>query len=134
MNRYAFRPRMVKNPRKGNLFCGFNPAVSPASLKAMRSTIGDLNIRRQTHLSLADIAKKLNPLLRGWVGYYGRYTPSALTPLFRHVNLTLLGWVRRKFKRFKAHKTRAGLFLENLATKCASLFVHWSLASNGGFA
>jgi RNA-directed DNA polymerase len=131
---YCFRPRLVKKNRNGNLFCGFNPAVSSSALKAMRSTIGDLNIRRQTHVSLADIAKKLNPLLRGWIEYYGRYTPSALTPLFRHVNLTLLGWVRRKFKRFKAHKIRAGLFLETLARKCASLFVHWRLASNGGFA
>ena len=48
------------------------------ALKAMRATIRDLNIRRMTQVSLADIAQKLNPLLRGWIAYYGRYTPSAL--------------------------------------------------------
>jgi RNA-directed DNA polymerase len=115
---------LVKNARNGNLFCGFNPAVSPSALKAMRSTIRDLRLRRRTHVSLKDIARVLNPLLRGWIAYYGRYTPSALRPLLRHVNLTLLGWLMRKFKRFKRHKTRTGRFLKQLARKRADLFAH----------
>ena len=131
---YGFRPRLVKNPRNGKLFCGFNPAVSTLALKTMRATIRDLNIRRQTQLSLADIAQRLNPLLRGWIEYYGRYAPSALRPMGRHVNLTLLGWVRRKFKRFQAHKTRAGRFLEKLARERADIFVHWRLGMISGFA
>src|SRR5215467_13306267 len=49
-------------------------------------TIRDLNLRHQTQLSLQDIACQLNPLLRGWIGYYGRYAPSALYPLLRYVN------------------------------------------------
>jgi group II intron reverse transcriptase/maturase len=130
---FAFRPRLVKNPRNGQLFCGFNPAVSPSALKAMRSTIRDLNLRRRTHVSMADIAQVLNPLLRGWIGYYGRYTPSALRRLFQHVNKTLLGWLRRKFKRFKQHKTQAGRFLEKLARDSADLFVHWRLGVTSGF-
>lgn len=131
---YAFRPRLVKNTRNGALFWGFNPAVSPLALKAMRSTIRDLKLRRRTHVSLADIARQLNPLLRGWIGYYGRYTPSALRPLLRSVNLTVLSWLRRKFKRFKAHKTQAGRFLEKLARERADLFVHWRLGMSGPFA
>jgi RNA-directed DNA polymerase len=42
------------------MFCGFNPAVTSSALKTMRATIRDLNIRRQTQLSLADIARTLN--------------------------------------------------------------------------
>ena len=102
---YAFRPRLVKNTQSGELFCGFNPAVSLSALKAMRSTIRDLKLRRRTHVSMADIARTLNPLLRGWIACYGRYTPSALGPLLRHVNLTLLSWLRRKYKRFNAFIT-----------------------------
>ena len=104
---YCFRPRLVRRRRDNTLFCGFNPAVSASALKAMRSAIRDLNLRRQTQLSLHDIACKLNPLLRGWLAYYGRYAPSALAPLLRYVNQTLLAWVMRKFKRFKDHKVRA---------------------------
>jgi len=55
------------------VFCGFNPAVSAAALKSMREKIRDLNIRRRTHVTLAEIARQLNPILRGWIEYYGRY-------------------------------------------------------------
>jgi len=131
---YCFRPRVVKNTRNRQLFCGFNPAVSPAALKDIRSTIKSLKLRRQTHLTLEEIARRLNPLLRGWIGYYGRFTPSALEPIYRHVNSTLLRWARRKFKRFAVRPTQAGRFLEQLARKPDAVFVHWRLATNGWFA
>jgi RNA-directed DNA polymerase len=131
---YEFRPRRVRNPQNGRTFCGFTPAVSPSALKAMRETIRDLNIRQQTQLALADVANRLNPLLRGWIEYYGRYTPSALSPMLRYVNQTLLRWAMRKFKRFKAHKIRASHFLQRLARDGMGLFVHWQIGMTGTFA
>ena len=131
---YCFRPRMVKRIRDNVLFCGFNPAVSPAALKDMRQAIRDLNLRRQTQLSLQDIAQQINPLLRGWIAYYGRYVPSALAPLLRYVNLTLVAWARRKFKRFNGSRTRAGQFLERLASAKPELFAHWERSMTGVFA
>jgi len=44
------------------------PAVSLSALTAMRPEIRELNIRRRTQVSLADIAREINPLLRGWIG------------------------------------------------------------------
>jgi RNA-directed DNA polymerase len=131
---YCFRPRLVRRFRDNSLFCGFNPAVSPSAMKAMREAIRDLNIGHQTQRSLQDIAQQLNPLLRGWVEYYGRYAPSALYPLLRYVNQTLLAWVMRKFKRFKGHKIQASQFLQRLATERVGLFVHWQLGMTGTFA
>jgi RNA-directed DNA polymerase len=131
---YCFRPRMVRRSRDNKLFCGFNPAVSSSALKAMRATIRELDFRHQTQLSLVDIARRVNPLLRGWIEYYGRYAPSALYPLLRYVNQTLQAWMMRKFKRFAAHKIRAGRFLERLARENADLFVHWRLGMTGTFA
>lgn len=131
---YCFRPRLVKRARDNTLFCGFNPAVSPTALKAMRAAIRDLGIRHRTDLSMADIARRINPLLRGWIGYYGRYAPSALYPLLRYVNHMLRAWAMRKFKRFRRHKTRAGRFFEDLARKNADLFAHWRLGMTGVFA
>ena len=122
---YCFRPRRVMRPSDRKVVGGFTPAVSPTAVKAMRATIRDLKIRRQTQRTLGDVAQMLNPLLRGWIEYYGRYTPSALYPLFRYVNVTLLAWAQRKFKRFKAHKVRARVFLLKLAQTRADLFVHW---------
>ena len=131
---YCFRPRRVRRLRDNSLFGGFNPAVSSSAMKAMRETIRDLNLRRQTQLSLQDIAQQLNPLLRGWIAYYGRYAPSALYPLLRYVNQTLVAWAMRKFKRFKRHKVQASQFLQRLATDCVDLFVHWRIGMTGVFA
>ena len=131
---YCFRPRLVQRFRDNALFCGFNPAVSPSAMKAMRSTIRELKLRHQTQLSLQDIAQRLNPLLRGWIEYYGRYAPSALYPLLRYVNQTLVAWAMRKFKRFKDHKVRASQFLQRLAAERRALFVHWAIGMNVVFA
>ena len=131
---YCFRLRLVSRFRDNTLFCGFNPAVSPETMKAMRSTIRELKLRHQTQLSLQDIARELNPLLRGWIEYYGRYAPSALYPLLRHVNQMLVAWAMRKFKRFNDHKVRASQFLQRLAQEQKSLFVHWDIGMTGVFA
>ena len=131
---YCFRPRLVQNSRDNTLFCGFTPAVSVSAMKAMRTTIRELGLRHRTELSMADIARQINPLLRGWIGYYGQYTPSALYPMFRYVNQTLLAWAMRKYKRFKAHKVRASHFLQRLVRDNARLFVHWRIGMTGTFA
>ena len=131
---YCFRPRRAENSRTTQVFCSFLPAVSRSALKSMQATIRDLNIRQQTHVSMADIARQLNPLLRGWIAYYGRYTRSALGPLLRYVNLTIQGWVMRKFKRYKGRKTRVGLLLARLACEGSGLFAHWNLDMHGSFA
>ena len=131
---YCFRPRRVRRLRDNSLFGGFNPAVSSSAMKAMRETIRDLKLRRQTQLSLQDIAQQLNPLLRGWIAYYGRYAPSALYPVLRYVNQTLVAWAMRKFKRFKRHKVPASQFLQRLATEYVDLFVHWRIGMTGVFA
>ena len=131
---YQFRPRMVQNSQNGSLFCSFAPAASPSALKSMRSAVRDLNIARRTHRSLDDIASMLNPLLRGWIGYYGRYAPSQLEAMLRHVNLTLRRWAMRKFKRFVTRRVAAARYLERLAETRADLFAHWRLGMIGAFA
>jgi len=103
-------------------------------LKAVRSTVRDLNIRRLTVRSLDDIARVLNPLLRGWIQYYGRYNPWALEAMLRHVNLTLVGWAMRKFKRFQGRKVGAARFLEKLVQTHPALFEHWRIGMIGAFA
>jgi len=131
---FCFRPRLVRNFRDNTLFGSFTPAVSPSAMKAMREAIRDLKLWHQTQLTLQDIARKLNPLLRGWIEYYGRYARSGLYPLFRYLNLRLQAWVMRKFKRFKSHKVQASQFLQKLAKERVDLFVHWRIAVAGTFA
>jgi RNA-directed DNA polymerase len=131
---YCFRPRRAENARTKQVFCNFLPAISQSALESMRATVRDLDIRRQTHVSMDDIARQLNPLLRGWIEYYGRYMPSALGPFLQYVNQALQAWVMRKFKSLKGHKTRARLFLTRLAGECPGFFAHWKPGRTGSFA
>jgi group II intron reverse transcriptase/maturase len=131
---YCFRPRSVKGPYSQKLFCGFTPAVSKPALNAMRATIRDLNIRTRTEVTLDDIAHELNPTVRGWIAYYGRYTRSALYPMARYINQALAVWLKRKYKRFHRRLGRARLFLAKIARENRRLFVHWQLGDGGELA
>jgi RNA-directed DNA polymerase len=131
---YEFRGRYIKNQKTGQLFTGFTAAVSPTALTAMRQKARRLNYRNRTNLSLQDIASTLNPLLRGWIAYYGRFQPSALGPLYRHINRSLVAWTMRKYKRFRNSKRRAGAFLKEVSRKCPHLFAHWKSGVTGAFA
>lgn len=131
---YTFRPRVVKNRKRNSLFVSFTPAVSAAAIKTMRQTTRKLNYRNRTELSLADISRLHNPVLRGWLEYYGRFSPSAMYPVLRHFNTTLVSWAMRKYRRLKDHKTRASLFIEGVAKRQPHLFVHWQRGMGGAFA
>jgi RNA-directed DNA polymerase len=131
---YTFRPRVVKNRKRNSMFVSFTPAVSKSALKSMRQTTRALNYRNRTNLSLADIARLHNPILRGWLGYYGRFCRSAMYPVLRHFNRTLVAWAMKKYRRLKGHKIRASRFLQGLAEKCPYLFVHWQQGMVGDFA
>ncbi|MBC7927931.1 MAG: group II intron reverse transcriptase/maturase [Bryobacteraceae bacterium] len=131
---YTFRPRVVKNRKRNSLFVSFTPAVSTAAIKTMRQTTRKLNYRNRTELSLADISRLHNPVLRGWLEYYGRFSPSAMYPVLRHFNTTLVSWAMRKYRRLKGHKTRASLFIEGIAKRQPHLFVHWQRGMGGAFA
>src|SRR3954464_5798349 len=125
---------MVSSSRNNELFCSFTPAVSPSALKAMRWSVGDLAICPRTHRALDYIARMLQPLLRGWIGFYGRYNRAALETMLRHVNLTLVAWAMRKFKRFQGRKVRAARFLEKLVRARPAMFEHWRIGLIGAFA
>lgn len=131
---YTFRPRLVKNRRRNSMFVSFTPAVSRSAMTSMRKTTRKLNYRNRTHLSLADIARLHNPVLRGWLGYYGRFYPSALYPVLRHFNQTLVAWAMKKFRGLKGRKIKASQFLKDIAAKSPHLFVHWQRGMVGDFA
>jgi group II intron reverse transcriptase/maturase len=127
---FCFRPRSVKGPSQ-KMFCGFTPAVSKSALNAMREAIRGLHIRTRTEVTLDDIAREINPMVRGWIAYYGRYTRSALYPMARHINQTLAVWMKRKYKRFHRRLGRARLFLQKIARENRRLFVHWQIGDGG---
>lgn len=131
---YTFRARLCKSTKRNTLFVNFTPAPSKSALKSMRATIRKYNLRNRTDLSLVEIAKWFNPVLQGWINYYGKYTRSALYPVMRHFNLTLVAWAMRKHRRFYRRRTWAAKFMEKIAEENPRLFAHWRCGMLGAFA
>ena len=122
---YCFRPRMAKN-RHGEIFTSFLPAVSPQALKRMRDRIRQIDLRRQTYLPLEELARRLNPILRGWIEYYGRFYPTELrAKLFSYLNQELSAWLRQKHQRLRRKHRRSRELLARIAQQCPGLFAHW---------
>jgi len=123
---YTFRPRKAVNKR-GQYFISFAPAISNYAAKLMRKRLKLWMLHRQVSKSIEEIAAMINPTLRGWINYYGRYYPSALTETFSCLNRRLAKWGSRKYKRMRGRKQRAGDWLANTARKQPTLFAHWKM-------
>ena len=124
---YTFRPRRARS-RGGRRFTSFLPAVSNKAAKRIRATIRDwrLGARRNQH-SLDRIARFVNPYVRGWVNYYGRFYRSQLTVVLRHLERALVYWVRRKYKRFRRHQRNATHWLGRVARRQPDLLYMWQI-------
>lgn len=122
---YTFRPRRCVD-RRGNVHPNFLPAISRSSKKSINQTIRGWHLQLKNDKALTDLSRMFNPVLRGWLRYYGRFYPSALRRLWRNINWYLVRWVRRKFKRLSRMR-RAKQYLDRLARANPHLFVHWEL-------
>ncbi len=121
---YTFRPRRSKS-LSGNFFVNFSPAVSNKASVEIRRVIRSWLFHRRSDQSLEDLSRFCNPILRGWINYYGQYYKSALYPIFDVFNRILVRCVRRKYKRFRFHQRRATRWLRQIAYRQPALFAHW---------
>jgi RNA-directed DNA polymerase len=124
---FTFRPRRARN-RRGEYFVSFSPAISRGAAKRIRQEMRrSWCLPRRTDKDLTDLAHMFNPVIRGWIGYFGSYHKSALYPVFRHLNLTLVWWAMRKYRRLQGHRRRAEHWLGAIAQRHPTLFAHWQL-------
>ena len=130
---YEFRARAANNRATNEVFTGFTPAISPKAEKDIIAKIRELNVRNRSDLSLQEIAKWLNPIITGWISYYGKYTKSALGVVFQRINGTLVRWSMKKYKKLNRKTTKATKLMEKLAKEYKYLFAHWRFGITGVF-
>ena len=123
---YTFRPRSLMN-RSGQLFVGFAPAVSDRAAKAMRQHMRRWQLHRRSDLALEDLVQWMQPVILGWVHYYGRFYSSWLYRALRTLDRFLVRWAQRKYKRLRGHTMRAWAWLSRLRARQPTLFAHWGL-------
>jgi RNA-directed DNA polymerase len=125
---YEFRPRRSKN-RKGKFFINFSPAVSNKAAKAMKDKIRSWNLPKRSDKAIEDLSCMFNPIIRGWLQYYGRYYRSALYPIMRELDRDLAFWAKRKYKKLRHHLRRATHWIDSISRRSPELFAHWQMGS-----
>jgi RNA-directed DNA polymerase len=126
---YTFRPRLVRGPYQH--FCGFTPAISNKAAKVIRTEIRSWRLHRKTDKDVMDLSNMFNPIIQGWVNYYGRFTKSWLTRALRTLDHYIVRWFLGKYKSLRGHKVRAWEVLQRTARSNPALFAHWRLSKRG---
>jgi RNA-directed DNA polymerase len=120
---YTFRARKART-RSGRYFSSFLPAMSDQAKKAKSAELRRMRIHQRSTWSLDDLARWLNPIVAGWMSFYGRFYRSAMTPLLQRVNTYLMRWAGKKYRRLAGHK-RFKRWWAGLIDRQPRLFAHW---------
>ena len=106
----------------------FLPAISAKAAKSIRKTIREWRIAStRNNQRLEDLARLCNPVVRGWMNYYGRFYRSRCVQVLRHVNGALMRWAMWKYKRLKRRERAAVHWLGRIAQRDRRLMVLWRL-------
>jgi group II intron reverse transcriptase/maturase len=121
---YTFRARGART-RTGTVFTAFAPAISKEALKRISETVRRWRLDRKTGQTLNDLARWINPIVRGWMQYYGRFNHSALYRLLQRINTYLMRFLRNKFKRVRTFK-KAKEGWQRIIDQHPRTFAHWA--------
>ena len=124
---FSFQPRRAKN-RWGKFFVSFLPAIGAKAAKAIRVQMRNWRLAStRNNQRLEDLARVVNPVVRGWMNYYGRFYRSKCIQVLRHLNEVLGAWVRWKYHhRFKRRERASMHWLGRIARRDPKLFAHWT--------
>lgn len=124
---YTYRARKNRS-RHGNLFLGFDPAVSKDALKKMGQELRSWHLHTRSELSFYELARRINPVVAGWLNYYSRFRPWELIPFAMRINAYLVRWIRQKYKRLAAQR-KAIAKMQKIAQRYPRMFAHWRLTT-----
>ena len=125
---YTFKPRKARD-KWGQYFLNFLPAISGKAAKSIRQAMRDWRLHRRSGLTMDELARIFNPILRGWIHYYGRFYRSALYFVMQHFDYRLAKWIACKYKRVRKSIGKAFDWLHRVRCSQPRLFAHWSLFS-----
>ncbi len=120
---FTFRPRKARK-RDGGYFTSFLPAMSTEALKAKGTELRAMRIHRRTTRTLDDLARWLNPIVGGWMRYYGQFYRSAMIPLLQRVSSYLRRWAAKKYRRLRTDR-QFRRWWTRLIDRQPGLFAQW---------
>ncbi|WP_413804370.1 group II intron reverse transcriptase/maturase [Streptomyces sp. OE57] len=121
---FTFQARKARS-RHGVNFTNFLPAISKDALKKIGREVRSWRLHMRMHLTFFELARRINPIVRGWMQYYGAYYRSALHDLLRRINAYLMRWIRKKYRRLRKFK-KAHACWKRVTRQYPRLFAHWA--------
>jgi group II intron reverse transcriptase/maturase len=128
---YTFQPRLAAWHAGKQFGVSFLPAAAGKALKEIRRVIRRWGLQRRSDKALDDLARMFNPYIRGWINYYSHFYKSALRSTLRRIDVHLIKWARRKFKRLRQKSKGARAWLARVIRTSPGLFAHWKLLHVG---
>jgi group II intron reverse transcriptase/maturase len=121
---FTFRQRKARN-KKGQYFSAFLPAISKDAMKRLNAEVRSWRLHHRTGQTFGDLARRINPIVRGWMQYYGAFHRSALYQLLSRINAYLVRWIRNKYKRLRAVKKAIECW-RGITERYPRLLAHWT--------
>jgi RNA-directed DNA polymerase len=120
---FTFRQRRARN-KQGRSFSAFLPAISKDALKKISTEVRSWRLHHRIGHTFSELARRINPVVRGWMQYYGAFYRSAMCQLLSRINAYLVRWIRRKYKRLRAEKKAIECW-RGITERYPRLFAHW---------
>jgi RNA-directed DNA polymerase len=98
--------------------------MSPMALKDKGHQLRQWRIHKRAAMNLNELAERVNPVVRGWMNYYGKFNRFEMYSLLQRVNTYVMRWARKKYKRLRTWK-RIKSWWAGLTIREPELFVHW---------
>jgi len=120
---FDFRPVKAFSKKNHRAFTSYGGVPSLKRMADIVEIFHTIILRGQG--SLEEIAAKLNPKLRSWLGYYGLFNRWAMKRVMRLLNRQLATWISKKYKRFRYRITASFEKLRSICRLQPTLFAHW---------
>ena len=125
---YTFRPRLAQS-WNGHHFLSFLPAVGDDARREIGSEIRSWHVARRSDMDLSDLARMIDPIVQGWVNYYGRFYRSKMVLILRRLNDQLVRWAMQRYRRLHRRLVQAVRWLAGVYRRSPALFVHWRVGA-----
>jgi RNA-directed DNA polymerase len=122
---YTFRPRSSRN-RHGRLFTNFSPAISDKAEQKIRDEVKTWRKLVKPNCALKELVMLANPVVTGWINYYGKFCASKLWSVVRYIETEIMIWAMKKYEsKLKRSWKKANDWVDRVKQIQPNLFKHW---------
>lgn len=121
---YRFQPRITET-KEGKHIVNFDLAISREAKNKIVEELRRMRFHRMSTSTIEDVAALLNPKLRGWILYYGKYRKYEMRYIFTRLSERLVRWLTNRYKQLKGSIKRGYEWLRKIYKSKPRLFVHW---------